>query len=78
MPFGTYGHTGFTGTSIWVDPERHMGVVLLTNRVYADNGGQVAPLRAAIAAALNTWASAGKAAVPIPAPVQASSPSVNP
>jgi CubicO group peptidase (beta-lactamase class C family) len=31
---GAYGHTGFTGTSIWIDPERDMFVVLLTNRVY--------------------------------------------
>ncbi|HVZ78577.1 MAG TPA: serine hydrolase [Gemmatimonadaceae bacterium] len=29
-----YGHTGFTGTSIWIDPEREMFVVLLTNRVH--------------------------------------------
>ena len=29
-----YGHTGFTGTSIWIDPERDMFVVLLTNRVF--------------------------------------------
>jgi serine-type D-Ala-D-Ala carboxypeptidase len=28
-----YGHTGFTGTSLWVDPERDLFVVLLTNRV---------------------------------------------
>jgi len=30
-----FGHTGFTGTSIWIDPERDMFVVLLTNRVHA-------------------------------------------
>lgn len=30
----SYGHTGFTGTSIWTDPERGVWVVLLTNRVY--------------------------------------------
>jgi len=30
-----YGHTGFTGTSIWIDPDRQMFVVLLTNRVHA-------------------------------------------
>lgn len=30
-----YGHTGFTGTSMWLDPEREMFVVLLTNRVHA-------------------------------------------
>ncbi|HEY9166534.1 MAG TPA: glycoside hydrolase family 3 N-terminal domain-containing protein [Candidatus Kryptonia bacterium] len=29
----SFGHTGFTGTSIWVDPERNLFVVLLTNRV---------------------------------------------
>ncbi len=30
----SFGHTGFTGTSIWVDPERNLFVILLTNRVY--------------------------------------------
>lgn len=30
-----YGHTGFTGTSLWIDPDRQMFVILLTNRVYA-------------------------------------------
>lgn len=30
-----FGHTGFTGTSMWIDPERDMFVVLLTNRVHA-------------------------------------------
>jgi CubicO group peptidase (beta-lactamase class C family) len=30
----TFGHTGFTGTSIWADPETKIFVVLLTNRVY--------------------------------------------
>jgi CubicO group peptidase (beta-lactamase class C family) len=31
--FRSFGHTGFTGTSIWIDPERGLFVVLLTNRV---------------------------------------------
>ena len=31
---GTFGHTGFTGTSIWIDPRHQLVVVLLTNRVY--------------------------------------------
>ncbi|WP_262173970.1 serine hydrolase domain-containing protein [Saccharococcus sp. Marseille-Q5394] len=31
---GTYGHTGFTGTSFYIDPERELTVMLLTNRVY--------------------------------------------
>ncbi|MCR4338493.1 MAG: serine hydrolase [Gemmatimonadaceae bacterium] len=30
-----YGHTGFTGTSLWIDPDRQMFVILLTNRVHA-------------------------------------------
>ena len=30
----SYGHTGFTGTSIWIDPERQLFVILLTNRVH--------------------------------------------
>src|SRR5207244_3693733 len=29
-----YGHTGFTGTSLWIDRDREMFVVLLTNRVH--------------------------------------------
>jgi CubicO group peptidase (beta-lactamase class C family) len=29
-----FGHTGFTGTSLWVDPDRGVYVVLLTNRVH--------------------------------------------
>jgi CubicO group peptidase (beta-lactamase class C family) len=37
MFFGenAFGHTGFTGTSIWIDPDREMFVILLTNRVHA-------------------------------------------
>jgi CubicO group peptidase (beta-lactamase class C family) len=31
----SYGHTGWTGTSLWIDPDRDLFVVLLTNRVYA-------------------------------------------
>ncbi len=31
----TFGHTGFTGTSMWLDPDREMFVILLTNRVHA-------------------------------------------
>ena len=39
----SFGHTGFTGTSIWVDPERELFAVLLTNRVHPtrENGGIV-------------------------------------
>jgi CubicO group peptidase (beta-lactamase class C family) len=37
-----YGHTGFTGTSLWIDPDRDMFVVLLTNRVHAARAGRPA------------------------------------
>ncbi|NJD11531.1 MAG: hypothetical protein FIB01_14230 [Gemmatimonadetes bacterium] len=33
FPASSYGHTGFTGTSIWIDPEHDLYVVLLTNRL---------------------------------------------
>lgn len=36
----SFGHTGFTGTSIWVDPERELFAVLLTNRVYPTRENQ--------------------------------------
>ena len=31
-----FGHTGFTGTSLWIDPDRRVYIVLLTNRVHPD------------------------------------------
>lgn len=44
----SFGHTGFTGTSIWIDPDRDLFVVLLTNRVYpsASNKKHIALRRA--------------------------------
>ena len=33
MPIGSFGHTGFTGTSIWMDPDNNVFIILLTNRV---------------------------------------------
>jgi CubicO group peptidase (beta-lactamase class C family) len=49
----SFGHTGYTGTSLWIDPERSLFVVLLTNRVNptADNQRHVA-LRRAVADAV--------------------------
>jgi CubicO group peptidase (beta-lactamase class C family) len=35
----SYGHTGWTGTSLWIDPDRGLFVLLLTNRAYAQAGG---------------------------------------
>ena len=44
-----YGHTGFTGTSIWVDPATKTFVILLTNRVHPDGKGDATHLRGVIA-----------------------------
>ena len=49
LPLGSYGHTGFTGTSIWIDPVTREFVVFLANRVHPDGKGDVTPLRAKVA-----------------------------
>jgi len=36
----SYGHLGYTGTSLWIDPERQLSVTLLTNRTWPDNRNQ--------------------------------------
>jgi CubicO group peptidase (beta-lactamase class C family) len=37
---GSLGHLGFTGTSLWLDPERELAIVLLTNRTWPDRSSQ--------------------------------------
>jgi uncharacterized protein YbbC (DUF1343 family)/CubicO group peptidase (beta-lactamase class C family) len=49
FPLGSFGHTGFTGTSIWIDPASEMFVVFLSNRVHPDGKGDVGPLRGKVA-----------------------------
>jgi uncharacterized protein YbbC (DUF1343 family)/CubicO group peptidase (beta-lactamase class C family) len=49
FPLGSFGHTGFTGTSIWVDPVSQTFVVFLSNRVHPDGKGDVSALRGKIA-----------------------------
>lgn len=44
-----YGHTGFTGTSLWIDPRLDLTVVLLTNRVYFGRGNDDAIYRLRVA-----------------------------
>ena len=39
-----FGHTGFTGTSMWIDPDRELFVIVLTNWVHGRAGGGVAPV----------------------------------
>jgi uncharacterized protein YbbC (DUF1343 family) len=49
FPLGSFGHTGFTGTSMWIDPASRMFVIFLSNRVHPDGKGDVGPLRARVA-----------------------------
>jgi len=57
LPVGSFGHTGFTGTSIWIDPTTNTYVILLTNAVHPRGQGTAISLRSkvatAVAAALN-------------------------
>jgi uncharacterized protein YbbC (DUF1343 family) len=49
LPIGSFGHTGFTGTSVWIDPGTGLFVVFLSNRLHPDGKGDVTPLRARVA-----------------------------
>ncbi len=44
----TYGHTGYTGTSVTIDPDNDIGIILLTNRVHPNDAGSVVRLRALV------------------------------
>jgi uncharacterized protein YbbC (DUF1343 family)/CubicO group peptidase (beta-lactamase class C family) len=48
FPLGSFGHTGFTGTSLWIDRVSQTFVVFLSNRVHPDGKGDVTPLRAKV------------------------------
>lgn len=49
FPLGSFGHTGFTGTSIWIDPTSETFVVFMSNSVHPVGKGSVTPLRAKVA-----------------------------
>jgi len=61
LPVGSFGHTGFTGTSIWIDPTTQTYIILLTNAVHPRGKGTAIALRSKVAtevaAALNLTAS---------------------
>ena len=63
----SFGHTGFTGTSFWVDPDTHLFVILLTNRVYPtrENRKHV-PVRPAVADAAFRAYAEGMSQRPLP------------
>ncbi|HXJ00695.1 MAG TPA: exo-beta-N-acetylmuramidase NamZ domain-containing protein [Micropepsaceae bacterium] len=54
MAFGpaSYGHTGYTGTSLWIEPETKTYLIVLTSRLYPDDRGDVKYLRQDVAVAV--------------------------
>lgn len=70
FPVGSFGHTGWTGTSLWIDPVTGVYVVLLANRVHPDGSGNVVPLRSRVA----SIAAAAVRDVPVDALRRASEP----
>ncbi len=61
LPVGSFGHTGFTGTSVWIDPTTETYIILLTNAVHPRGKGTAIALRSKVAtevaSALNLTAS---------------------
>ena len=60
LPLGSFGHTGFTGTSVWIDPFTNTYVILLTNSVHPNGGGSVVALRSKVANAVAEALDLGK------------------
>jgi uncharacterized protein YbbC (DUF1343 family)/CubicO group peptidase (beta-lactamase class C family) len=52
LPVGSYGHTGFTGTSMWIDPTTRTYIILLTNAVHPRGKSNAIALRAKVATAI--------------------------
>jgi uncharacterized protein YbbC (DUF1343 family)/CubicO group peptidase (beta-lactamase class C family) len=49
LPVGSFGHTGFTGTSMWIDPTTQTYIILLTNSVHPRGKGNAIGLRTKVA-----------------------------
>jgi len=52
FPIGSFGHTGFTGTSLWMDPGSDTFVVILANAVHPRGAAPISPLRGQVATAV--------------------------
>jgi uncharacterized protein YbbC (DUF1343 family)/CubicO group peptidase (beta-lactamase class C family) len=52
LPVGGYGHTGFTGTSMWIDPTTQTYIILLTNAVHPRGRANAIALRSKVATAV--------------------------
>lgn len=54
LPIGSFGHTGFTGTSLWIDPTTQTYIILLTNAVHPRGEGHAVSLRTRVATAVSS------------------------
>ena len=54
FPIGSYGHTGFTGTSLWIDPASRTYVILLANSVHPRRRPPITSLRARVSTVVAT------------------------
>ena len=52
LPVGSFGHTGFTGVSLWIDPTTKTYIVLMTNAVHMGEKGTAVSLRTKVATAV--------------------------
>ncbi|HEU5336375.1 MAG TPA: serine hydrolase, partial [Terriglobales bacterium] len=52
LPVGSFGHTGFTGTSVWIDPITRTYIIILANGVHPRGQGTAVPLRSKVATAV--------------------------
>jgi uncharacterized protein YbbC (DUF1343 family)/CubicO group peptidase (beta-lactamase class C family) len=52
LPVGSFGHTGFTGTSLWIDPSTQTYIILLTTAVHPRGKGTAVALRSKVATAV--------------------------
>jgi uncharacterized protein YbbC (DUF1343 family) len=72
FPVGSFGHTGFTGTSIWIDPSSRSYVIFMSSRLHPDGKGDVTAVRGRVATAAAAALSA--AAPPTSAPLSSAIP----
>jgi CubicO group peptidase (beta-lactamase class C family) len=71
FPIGSFGHTGFTGTTLWIDPGSDTYVILLTNSIHQRGSPPISNLRGEVATAtaqtLGLYSSASSATTSTPA-----------
>ncbi|HXZ82080.1 MAG TPA: serine hydrolase [Terriglobales bacterium] len=54
LPVGSFGHTGFTGTSLWIDPSTNTYIIILANSVHPRGQNSIVSLRSRVATAVAT------------------------